>query len=33
MGAPEGEKTDIAMVVWLIRGGGKDDPVRQRLPP
>ncbi len=23
MGAPEGEKIDIAMVVWLIRGGGK----------
>jgi glyoxylase-like metal-dependent hydrolase (beta-lactamase superfamily II) len=22
MGAPEDEKTDIAMVVWLIRGGG-----------
>ena len=22
MGAPEGEKIDIAMVVWLIRGGG-----------
>ena len=24
MGAPETEKTDIAMVVWLIRGGGAD---------
>lgn len=24
MGAPEGEKTDIAMVVWLIRGGGRN---------
>lgn len=23
MGAPEAEKIDIAMVVWLIRGGGK----------
>lgn len=23
MGAPEGEKLDIAMVVWLIRGGGR----------
>jgi glyoxylase-like metal-dependent hydrolase (beta-lactamase superfamily II) len=23
MGAPAGEKIDIAMVVWLIRGGGK----------
>lgn len=23
MGAPETEKVDIAMVVWLIRGGGK----------
>lgn len=23
MGAPEGEKVDIAMVVWLIRGGDK----------
>ena len=22
MGAPEGEKIDIAMVIWLIRGGG-----------
>jgi glyoxylase-like metal-dependent hydrolase (beta-lactamase superfamily II) len=22
MGAPDGEKVDIAMVVWLIRGGG-----------
>jgi len=22
MGAPKDEKTDIAMVVWLIRGGG-----------
>src|SRR5262249_43053868 len=22
MGAPEGQKVDIAMVVWLIRGGG-----------
>jgi glyoxylase-like metal-dependent hydrolase (beta-lactamase superfamily II) len=24
MGAPEGEKVDIAMVVWLIRGGGRN---------
>jgi glyoxylase-like metal-dependent hydrolase (beta-lactamase superfamily II) len=24
MGAPEDEKTDIAMVVWLIRGGGRN---------
>ena len=24
MGAPENEKTDIAMVVWLIRGGGRN---------
>jgi glyoxylase-like metal-dependent hydrolase (beta-lactamase superfamily II) len=24
MGAPEGEKIDIAMVVWLIRGGGRN---------
>ena len=23
MGAPDAEKLDIAMVVWLIRGGGK----------
>src|SRR5262245_47545247 len=23
MGAPEGEKVDIAMVVWLLRGGGR----------
>ncbi len=24
MGAPRGEKTDIAMVFWLIRGGGRN---------
>ena len=24
MGAPKDEKTDIAMVVWLIRGGGRN---------
>jgi glyoxylase-like metal-dependent hydrolase (beta-lactamase superfamily II) len=24
MGAPENEKTDIAMIVWLIRGGGRN---------
>ena len=24
MGAPKGEKIDIAMVVWLIRGGGRN---------
>src|SRR5262245_1891424 len=24
IGAPEGEKVDIAMVVWLIRGGGRN---------
>ena len=24
MGAPKGEKMDIAMVVWLIRGGGRN---------
>lgn len=24
MGAPDGEKIDIAMVVWLIRGGGRN---------
>jgi glyoxylase-like metal-dependent hydrolase (beta-lactamase superfamily II) len=24
VGAPEGEKIDIAMVVWLIRGGGRN---------
>jgi len=24
MGAPDGEKVDIAMVVWLIRGGGRN---------
>src|SRR5438552_487227 len=24
MGAPKGEKLDIAMVVWLIRGGGRN---------
>ena len=24
MGAPKGEKTDIAMVVWLIRAGGRN---------
>jgi glyoxylase-like metal-dependent hydrolase (beta-lactamase superfamily II) len=24
MGAPEGENIDIAMVVWLIRGGGRN---------
>jgi glyoxylase-like metal-dependent hydrolase (beta-lactamase superfamily II) len=24
MGAPKGEKVDIAMVVWLIRGGGRN---------
>ena len=23
MGAPKGEKVDIAMVIWLIRGGGR----------
>jgi glyoxylase-like metal-dependent hydrolase (beta-lactamase superfamily II) len=24
MGAPKGEKIDIAMVIWLIRGGGRN---------
>lgn len=24
MGAPRDERTDIAMVVWLIRGGGRN---------
>lgn len=24
MGAPEGERVDIAMVIWLIRGGGRN---------
>lgn len=24
IGAPKDEKTDIAMVVWLIRGGGRN---------
>jgi glyoxylase-like metal-dependent hydrolase (beta-lactamase superfamily II) len=24
MGAPRGEKTDIAMIFWLIRGGGRN---------
>ncbi|HEY6929631.1 MAG TPA: hypothetical protein VJA66_08140, partial [Thermoanaerobaculia bacterium] len=24
MGAPKDEKTDIAMVIWLIRGGGRN---------
>ncbi len=24
MGAPKGEKMDIAMIVWLIRGGGRN---------
>src|SRR2546423_13547901 len=24
MGAPKGEKLDIAMVIWLIRGGGRN---------
>ena len=30
MGAPKGEKINIAMVVWLIRGGGRNI-ARQRV--